>query len=195
MRALITPESGQYFNHISGIISLHDIIMKWKNVSCEIEDFVDTHLGKLRGILRSRVIRLLCGFIKNVGRDKIWPLWNSVSVWICDCRYVCLLVIFVGRNLINSSMKSKKWITRWIEQTIPRYHVPKYGCSPSSFFTIEVFIYMIQFLSTYIVGGGYWQHRFYRLVHMGILWCVSYFSAFLIYRFVKRKKLQINHTI
>ena len=40
---------------------------KMKNVSCEIEDFIGTHLCKLRGILRSRVPRVLCDLIKNVG--------------------------------------------------------------------------------------------------------------------------------
>ena len=34
------------------------------NVSYEIEDFVETHLCKLRGILRSRVLRVSCDLIK-----------------------------------------------------------------------------------------------------------------------------------
>ena len=30
------------------------------NASCEVEDFIETHLCKLRGILRLRVLRILC---------------------------------------------------------------------------------------------------------------------------------------
>ena len=107
-------------------------IAQWKNVSYEIEDFVETHLCKLRGILRSRVLRVLCDLIKNVSpflrRTKSEP-WNSVSVWICDCRYVCQPFTFVGSNLINSSMRGKKWITRWIGQSITRKYDTKYKCS------------------------------------------------------------------
>ena len=38
--------------------------------SCEIEDFVETHICKLCVILRSRVFRVVCPhFIKNIGRQ------------------------------------------------------------------------------------------------------------------------------
>ena len=36
--------------------------------SCEIEDFVETHLCKLCVILRSRVLRVVCVLIKDIGR-------------------------------------------------------------------------------------------------------------------------------
>ena len=145
--------------------------------------------------------RAYYGFYVTSSR-MLSPYWggqNLTTVELSECINMWLwirmrpfLLTSVWRNLINSSMRGKKWscITRWIGQTTTRNRTQnmsgewkewwvsiilclfpiflEYGFS-----IIELFILMVQFSSTYIVGGGgYWQRSFYRRVpHGGLVFC------------------------
>ena len=65
-----------------------------------IEDFVEAHLCKLRDIVPSRVLRVLCDLIKNVSPYRGGQNLTAVELnecIICGCGYVCDLIS--GRNL------------------------------------------------------------------------------------------------
>ena len=94
-------------------------IIKWK-----IEDFSETHLCKLRGIFRSRVLR-----VYNLAAVELTQ-WTYKSVTVD--RYVTLLVDVIcmyATILVDViCMRGGKWsyITRWIGQAIARNRTKKY---------------------------------------------------------------------
>ena len=86
--------------------------MKIRSTSCEIEDFVETHLCKLCVILRSRALRVVCIYIyfyKNENtlldpavRSKILSkLIFASCVWYSDRTYygLCVRIKYIGRRL------------------------------------------------------------------------------------------------
>ena len=82
-----------------------------KKIRCEIEDFVETHLSKLRGMLRSRVLRVLCDLIKNVnsllrgtksdscGPQRIYK-YAAVAMYATVFKNVCTLLGESGKLLL-----------------------------------------------------------------------------------------------
>ena len=64
---MIKDTAGQEESLLTTIHIVHfENYYKIKNVRCEIEGLVETHVCKLCGILRSRVLRVLCDLMKDV---------------------------------------------------------------------------------------------------------------------------------
>ena len=87
------------------------VVSRKKKIRCEIEDFVETHLSKLRGMLRSRVLRVLCDLIKNVksllrgtksdscGPQRIYK-YAAVAMYATVFKNVCTLLGESGKLLL-----------------------------------------------------------------------------------------------
>ena len=98
------------------------------------------------------------------------------------------LFAFVGRNLINSSMRGKD---AFLGESGKLLLVIGHKIWVFPLPIIRLFNYFIYNRASYTWsnfgphtwegGGGYWRRRFHRLVHMGVLCSAPAFSALLIY--------------
>ena len=97
-----------------------------------MEDFIETHYCKLRGILRSLVLRVLCDLIKNVspygGRQNLTPVELSedinMSLWVCVRPYLNLL----DRRICSFLFSLTSFRTRTVcpkAKRVPGYHTLK----------------------------------------------------------------------
>ena len=87
-------------------VALFAVLKNILKVRCEIEGFIETRLCKLRGILRSRVLRVLCDLkiLVLIEGSQIGQLRNPVSVQICGYGYVCFHIHkLAGRHIVNGS--------------------------------------------------------------------------------------------
>ena len=90
MECLAGPYNGKTTLNSEGI----HIIIK-KNVSCEVDDFVETHLCKLRGILRSRVLRVMSDLVNNVSPHWGGQNLTAVELGACINMWLWIYVTFL----------------------------------------------------------------------------------------------------
>ena len=108
---MVKEIAGQEEFLLTSIIKIEHCHKIQKEVSCEIEHFVETHLFKLCEILQSRVLR-----VSHVTSSNMLVLVEGKiimsAVELSECRnktYMTMdiyatLFILVGHNIINSSM-------------------------------------------------------------------------------------------
>ena len=79
-------------------------IINKQRFSGEIEDFVETHLCKLRVMLRSRVLRVLRDRVKDVQWERKLTAVELSGLHyrvMCGCGFACDLFILVGSHIRN----------------------------------------------------------------------------------------------